>query len=111
MFFFFNDTATTEIYTLSLHDALPILQDVAQVAESEQTQALGILQELAGFRTVGLPLSADGERVGYGRRPPRPGRPPPGAFPRPASPGPGIPGPPQPGWTRPEPDPPTRARP
>src|SRR3712207_7611277 len=27
MFFFFNDTATTEIYTLSLHDALPILTD------------------------------------------------------------------------------------
>src|SRR5256885_14365271 len=26
-FFFFNDTATTEIYTLSLHDALPILVD------------------------------------------------------------------------------------
>ena len=26
-FFFFNDTATTEIYTLSLHDALPIYQD------------------------------------------------------------------------------------
>src|SRR5436305_11213956 len=25
VFFFFNDTATTEIYTLSLHDALPIL--------------------------------------------------------------------------------------
>ena len=24
--FFFNDTATTEIYTLSLHDALPILE-------------------------------------------------------------------------------------
>src|SRR5260221_1511004 len=28
-FFFFNDTATTEIYTLSLHDALPI--SIAQV--------------------------------------------------------------------------------
>src|SRR3712207_7490563 len=27
-FFFFNDTATTEIYTLSLHDALPILSIV-----------------------------------------------------------------------------------
>src|SRR2546430_11860399 len=27
-FFFFNDTATTEIYTLSLHDALPICVDV-----------------------------------------------------------------------------------
>src|SRR2546422_806915 len=26
-FFFFNDTATTEIYTLSLHDALPILRE------------------------------------------------------------------------------------
>src|SRR5688572_31294290 len=26
-FFFFNDTATTEIYTLSLHDALPILAE------------------------------------------------------------------------------------
>src|SRR2546429_4529803 len=26
-FFFFNDTATTEIYTLSLHDALPILTE------------------------------------------------------------------------------------
>src|SRR2546427_3334772 len=27
-FFFFNDTATTEIYTLSLHDALPIFRIV-----------------------------------------------------------------------------------
>src|SRR5438876_8668437 len=27
LFFFFNDTATTEIYTLSLHDALPISFD------------------------------------------------------------------------------------
>src|SRR2546426_10338513 len=27
LFFFFNDTATTEIYTLSLHDALPISKD------------------------------------------------------------------------------------
>src|SRR5687767_15244595 len=28
-FFFFNDTATTEIYTLSLHDALPILWPIS----------------------------------------------------------------------------------
>src|SRR2546427_10513380 len=27
-FFFFNDTATTEIYTLSLHDALPIFTEI-----------------------------------------------------------------------------------
>src|SRR5215813_15651741 len=30
-FFFFNDTATTEIYTLSLHDALPISAAVARL--------------------------------------------------------------------------------
>src|SRR5256885_13236876 len=30
-FFFFNDTATTEIYTLSLHDALPISDRVLQL--------------------------------------------------------------------------------
>src|ERR1022692_5310852 len=29
VFFFFNDTATTEIYTLSLHDALPICRGTA----------------------------------------------------------------------------------
>ena len=28
VFFFFNDTATTEIYTLSLHDALPISREL-----------------------------------------------------------------------------------
>src|ERR1039457_7725185 len=31
--FFFNDTATTEIYTLSLHDALPICFSIARRAE------------------------------------------------------------------------------
>src|SRR5256885_15612209 len=35
IFFFFNDTSTTEIYTLSLHDALPILnqQRIAQIPD------------------------------------------------------------------------------
>src|SRR3712207_7473059 len=33
MIFFFNDTATTEIYTLSLHDALPISADVQLLPE------------------------------------------------------------------------------
>src|SRR5436305_8069575 len=33
-FFFFNGTATTEIYTLSLHDALPILADKKHHAAS-----------------------------------------------------------------------------
>src|SRR6266446_9927922 len=31
LFFFFNDTATTEIYTLSLHDALPISKPAEKV--------------------------------------------------------------------------------
>ena len=41
-FFFFNDTATTEIYTLSLHDALPISRwsgaktDVLAVQQQQQ---------------------------------------------------------------------------
>src|SRR2546422_7868611 len=34
--FFFNDTATTEIYTLSLHDALPI-SSVAGLRESDES--------------------------------------------------------------------------
>src|SRR5258707_10811734 len=33
-FFFFNDTATTEIYTLSLHDALPILSGGVSMSRS-----------------------------------------------------------------------------
>jgi crotonobetainyl-CoA:carnitine CoA-transferase CaiB-like acyl-CoA transferase len=50
--------------------AAPV-QDVGQVAESEQTAALGILQEVGGFRTVAVPLSVDGNRVTYRSRPPR----------------------------------------
>ena len=35
IFFFFNDTATTEIYTLSLHDALPISMSEMQARVDE----------------------------------------------------------------------------
>src|SRR5439155_24744923 len=35
-FFFFNDTATTEIYTLSLHDALPISRGVPHLLDARQ---------------------------------------------------------------------------
>src|SRR6266581_9781747 len=38
-FFFFNDTATTEIYTLSLHDALPISRPSARRMEPSVTSA------------------------------------------------------------------------
>src|SRR6202022_5205847 len=43
-FFFFNDTATTEIYTLSLHDALPICRSQARgVRQRRQAQIVGPL--------------------------------------------------------------------
>src|SRR5437016_12975342 len=35
LFFFFNDTATPEIYTLSLHDALPISEEFGQIVVRE----------------------------------------------------------------------------
>src|SRR3712207_9021678 len=48
--FFFNDTATTEIYTLSLHDALPILKELSvslsRIKESA-AQSLKVIDTLA----------------------------------------------------------------
>src|SRR5947199_7083940 len=41
LFFFFNDTATTEIYTLSLHDALPIYLNNTQIANIKFHEAYG----------------------------------------------------------------------
>src|SRR3712207_7713942 len=41
MVFFFNDTATTEIYTLSLHDALPISSRAGQAGRLEPNRAAG----------------------------------------------------------------------
>src|SRR5438270_6578863 len=40
MFFFFNDTATTEIYTLSLHDALPICTSFSCLTNSPSRNEL-----------------------------------------------------------------------
>src|SRR2546421_5004845 len=39
-FFFFNDTATTEIYTLSLHDALPISPAAAAVTSRNSRRCI-----------------------------------------------------------------------
>src|SRR2546429_4694732 len=50
-FFFFNDTATTEIYTLSLHDALPI----CLLMKLLHTLLLGSLLALAGCATTSSP--------------------------------------------------------
>src|SRR2546427_2118919 len=57
-FFFFNDTATTEIYTLSLHDALPIcLWSIVTSGEHTCTAAALTMQTKArpGWRNTGIP--------------------------------------------------------
>src|SRR5256885_10923390 len=53
-FFFFNDTATTEIYTLSLHDALPILLKGFHLDPGDD----GLVDLLVG-------VDADGERADH----------------------------------------------
>src|SRR3712207_7696964 len=62
-FFFFNDTATTEIYTLSLHDALPILPVDVDGYEIRTRNRKG-----GGIRRAGK--SSGGERTSYGRQAP-----------------------------------------
>src|SRR5258708_23085348 len=53
-FFFFNDTATTEIYTLSLHDALPIsipgivIINLTRVAKDESVVVIMVLVGACG---------------------------------------------------------------
>src|SRR3712207_8906054 len=65
--FFFNDTATTEIYTLSLHDALPILADVAQGEVVAAAALLGLLRVVEVLEGAPLgQLHVDGS--GHARR-------------------------------------------
>src|SRR5438132_9469844 len=42
LFFFFTDTATTEIYTLSLHDALPIFASFSSCRYADQRRAISV---------------------------------------------------------------------
>src|SRR5438067_7610818 len=49
-FFFFIDTATTEIYTLSLHDALPILAEAR--SRSMSTRICGLVMRRSVFTSV-----------------------------------------------------------
>src|SRR3989475_9276548 len=57
LLFFFNDTATTEIYTLSLHDALPITLGCR--LNQVDTQQIQAALEASGFRTVAFDEPAD----------------------------------------------------
>src|SRR2546425_6857576 len=61
LFFFFNDTATTEIYTLSLHDALPICSRYtaqARMAPSKTWPHAQVFRASAAL-TAGYSASAD----------------------------------------------------
>src|SRR2546423_8826559 len=62
-FFFFNDTATTEIYTLSLHDALPISIEAATNVKiidvnGNRSSPLGIMKQVP-IKIRGLETKAD----------------------------------------------------
>src|SRR3989454_1236222 len=62
-FFFFNDTATTEIYTLSLHDALPICRAQGRRgrarAQDPDPRAQGVLRLAAGSSARARPPAPD----------------------------------------------------
>src|SRR3712207_9131899 len=59
-FFFFNDTATTEIYTLSLHDALPIfVVDAADVLLPD-AQAMAAEPAVPGARGIAVEVKDRG---------------------------------------------------
>ena len=57
MVFFFNDTATTEIYTLSLHDALPIC---TLISDSRDVGATGIFDANLAGRKLTFRLQEEG---------------------------------------------------
>src|SRR6266496_4290597 len=55
IFFFFNDTATTEIYTLSLHDALPIFAGLKSNTTSPPTGGSSTQRSIAGTCAPAMP--------------------------------------------------------
>src|SRR3712207_7410931 len=69
-FFFFNDTATTEIYTLSLHDALPIYVQRSEYdfAQVEYGIALNSDEQRRRLLILSLLQARGLERAHYRRR-------------------------------------------
>src|SRR5574342_1238378 len=63
VFFFFNDTATTEIYTLSLHDALPIWAQ-SDIARPSHASAFGVDTRMCRDRKS-TRLNSSHHRISY----------------------------------------------
>src|SRR6478672_13791253 len=59
IFFFFNDTATTEIYTLSLHDALPILDRPSRLRDRGRRHRRGAVDPRSEEHTSELQSRSD----------------------------------------------------
>src|SRR2546427_11957141 len=59
IFFFFNDTATTEIYTLSLHDALPISNALASPQNAGVASTIQTVPDTIGYVELNYALSAN----------------------------------------------------
>src|SRR2546425_10917331 len=57
--FFFNDTATTEIYTLSLHDALPICEPSAAAFDREIFDGRDVTAETVTNAALTLPVRSE----------------------------------------------------
>src|SRR5258708_14300754 len=60
--FFFNDTATTEIYTLSLHDALPISPKARVKAASSASDAVAEKSSSEAYAPLGITRMCTGDR-------------------------------------------------
>src|SRR5256885_10011346 len=77
-FFFFNDTATTEIYTLSLHDALPISAPLSKPSEtgtSATSSCSRAKDALTRCKAAASVLAPSVERAISAKLPQRNGRP------------------------------------
>src|SRR2546421_13117443 len=67
LFFFFNDTATTEIYTLSLHDALPI-SDAGSIPTGELKSIKGTPFDFTSAFRIGERINEDDQQLKFGKR-------------------------------------------
>src|SRR5256885_8808185 len=69
LFFFFNDTATTEIYTLSLHDALPISTSRPPPRSSTRTRRAATMRgSRAPARSCSTAAASTGTKLPGGSR-------------------------------------------